>query len=127
MTNGAIEAHYDETSKAIRINGETVIDLSSVQDQARVVMHSKYDPEDAGIETTLKIGRGKRPFDFGAFVLGPNGLLASIKENHLEIEGMKICADIETAYSLVWGENRMRRLVGNYGRPTEERELEIFV
>jgi len=96
------DVRYDKNMRVITIKGRTIIDLQHVPENAEVIVYSKQDFDHGGHKTSLTFKDSRQPFDFKFFTLTPEGLIAAIIENHLEVEGMIIHETLNEAYDQLW-------------------------
>ncbi len=100
------EIAFSQNDRVITVNGSEVINLKHVPEKAKAIIYSKVDSEYSGCETSLAFENSRSPFDFTFFKLTPAGLIAAVKENRLEIDGMIIHETLDEAYAHLWHDRK---------------------
>ncbi len=100
--------NYDQENKNISFDGDIVVDVSQVPQQAKATIYSGVTADFDGFETEFQVNASKRPFDLKITTLSPTGLIKAIVENRLEVEGMLVSNAIQRAYTYLETNNTLQ-------------------
>ena len=94
---------YDKKVQVIRVNGENLIDLSSVKYGSKATLYSKRGSEqDIAFEAIFNFHDNELfPFSLDALSLTPASFIRTLVENGLLVVGLECSGEFAKAYRVI--------------------------